>query len=344
MSVALFQSPKSVLVKDGTTVPTPSAPVIAGRPGMLRVYVTPAAEWARRSVTAELHLLAGGVERSIPSQKLDVSMPSDDAKPGSAFDFALGAADVPPGVTLSMTLRDDAGASMRVPSDGSALDLHALAGMTVKIKVVPFQYNGDGSGRVSDTSAPAMKTLHDAIFAMYPTASVEVAVRAQPLALTDVLTPMGGGWANALAALAPTRASDAVPDDTYIIGLVDPATTLATFCPSGCVTTFGNRPVDKDVSGRITVLAGFPETVKGSSATALGTAMGRLHAPCGGAANPDPMFPYANGRSPTPGFDIVSATFVPSGYGDLMSFCTPSWVTDYTFAGLAKRIAVVNGQ
>ena len=167
------------------------------------------------------------------------------------------------------------------------------------------------------------------------------------MALADVLAPTGGGggWANALASLGATRASDAVPDDTYIIGLVDPATTFAAFCPSGCITSFGpNPPAANDVTGRVTVLVGFPETVMASSGSALGTAMGRRHAPCGGAANPDPVFPYTDGRSPTAGYDVVAAKFVPSGYGDLMSFCTPLWVTDYTFAGLAKRIAVVNGQ
>ena len=329
-------------MKDGIVVATPNAPVISDRPGLLRVYVAPAFGTPVRSVTAELHADAGGNARSFAPQTLEVRVTSDDARPGSAFDFALAAADVPPGAAISVTLRDASGASMRFPSDGSTLDLHALDAMRVKLEVVPMKYDADGSGRVSDTSDAAMKTLHDAIFGTYPVSSVEITVRAQPLLLTTAIDAQGTGWDDAMAALVGTRATDGVSDDTYLVGLVDPAASVADYCPSGCVTALASSPPATAVAARAMVMLGFPQMVKSQSASSLGLAMGRTHAPCGSPARPDPAFPYAGALSPDPGYDVVAATLVPSGYADIMSFCQPAWVTDYTFAGLAQRIAFVS--
>jgi hypothetical protein len=70
--------------------------------------------------------------------------------------------------------------------------------------------------------------------------------------------------------------------------------------------------------------------------------MGRLHAPCGGAAGPDPAYPHPGGSIGTYGHDLytwsLSGTGTPTQYatgtGDLMSYCTPPWISDYTYLGL----------
>src|SRR5687768_3924542 len=54
--VALFQGVKITVAKDGEHVDERKAPVIAGRPGLVRVYVTPEEGWEGREVTAELKL------------------------------------------------------------------------------------------------------------------------------------------------------------------------------------------------------------------------------------------------------------------------------------------------
>ncbi len=59
--------------------------------------------------------------------------------------------------------------------------------------------------------------------------------------------------------------------------------------------------------------------------------MSLRHAPCGGAANPDPDYPYADGNIGGWGFDIEQSTLVDPGQGDLMSYCRPRWISDYQF-------------
>ncbi len=73
-SIALFQGPKALLVQNGAAVATPNAPVIGGRPGLLRVYVTPAPGWTARSVTAELRL-TGAVQETTLQGPREASTP-----------------------------------------------------------------------------------------------------------------------------------------------------------------------------------------------------------------------------------------------------------------------------
>lgn len=62
----------------------------------------------------------------------------------------------------------------------------------------------------------------------------------------------------------------------------------------------------------------------------LGHNFGRPHAPCGGAAGADPSFPYPGGRIGSWGW--TGQSFLnPAQYVDLMSYCNPTWISDYTY-------------
>ncbi|WP_157969082.1 M66 family metalloprotease [Thermus sediminis] len=69
----------------------------------------------------------------------------------------------------------------------------------------------------------------------------------------------------------------------------------------------------------------------------LGHNFGREHSPCGfppGDPSVDPNYPYPNGRIGTWGYDLESKTLRnPNGHYDLMSYCSPQWVSDYTYEG-----------
>jgi hypothetical protein len=69
---------------------------------------------------------------------------------------------------------------------------------------------------------------------------------------------------------------------------------------------------------------------------------GRRHAPCGGAASPDPGFPDPLGTIGLPGHDVYSwftsnagaAAVVPATTGDVMGYCFPLWSGAYTYRGI----------
>jgi hypothetical protein len=56
------------------------------------------------------------------------------------------------------------------------------------------------------------------------------------------------------------------------------------------------------------------------------------HAPGCGAANPDPDFPYADGKIGVYGLDVTTTSLkAPATYYDFMSYCNPDWVSDYFY-------------
>ena len=73
----------------------------------------------------------------------------------------------------------------------------------------------------------------------------------------------------------------------------------------------------------------------------LGHNLNLFHAPCGGAGGPDPFYPYEDGSIGVSGYDIESESLVSPQTWDLMSYCEPMWISDYSFSrALSHRIAL----
>ena len=69
------------------------------------------------------------------------------------------------------------------------------------------------------------------------------------------------------------------------------------------------------------------------------------HAPCGGAGNPDPAYPNADGTIGAWGYDARGGRLVRPTVVDLMTYCHPNWVSDYFFTkALHFRLAEEGSQ
>jgi hypothetical protein len=70
------------------------------------------------------------------------------------------------------------------------------------------------------------------------------------------------------------------------------------------------------------------------------------HAPCsrgGSIDGADTRFPYAGAKIGVWGWDSRSAKLMsPMTYVDLMSYCEPTWISDYNYAKIATRAKAVN--
>jgi hypothetical protein len=71
----------------------------------------------------------------------------------------------------------------------------------------------------------------------------------------------------------------------------------------------------------------------------LGHALGREHAPCG-VDDRDPDYPYPNaGLGGLYGYDFDLMRLVkPKPAKDVMSYCSPVWISDYTYRGVFERL------
>ena len=61
-----------------------------------------------------------------------------------------------------------------------------------------------------------------------------------------------------------------------------------------------------------------------------------FHAPCGGAGGPDRYYPYGDGQIGAWGYDFEAGTLVPPGRKDFMSYCGPTWTSDYQFTNAVR--------
>ena len=74
----------------------------------------------------------------------------------------------------------------------------------------------------------------------------------------------------------------------------------------------------------------------------IGHNHGRDHAPCG--VQGDRAYPYEGGSIGVWGFDRRNDELKdPAQVADIMGYCTPQWVSDYTYRAFLERIALVNG-
>ncbi len=351
--IAVFQGPKVTIAADGAAVTSRKAPVIVGRPGILRVYVEPAGDWAPREVVATLTLNGGGSTKTL-TEKKTVSGASTDQNLDSTFNFQLALDDVAGDTSYSVSLKTapgqpSSGGSDRAqhPADGSADPMGAKGtGDVLRVKIVPVRYQADGSNRLPDTSPAQIERYRKRFSQLYPARQVEVTVR-DPVAWPNAVQRTGSGWNQLLNAMIKLRQSDGAPKGVYYYGAFSPAASMISFCSSGCVaglSPLATNPGDTWTAASIGL--GFTGDSAASTAThEVGHGHGREHSPCGLGGQPaDPKYPYSGANIGPISWDIEASKLVnPGSPKDFMSYCQPEWVSDWTFNALATRMAYVYG-
>lgn len=351
--VAVFQAVKVTVVKDGARVGTElrKAPVVADRPGMMRVYVTPESGWQPREVTVELRLSANDATFPVLRETKTIHAASTDEDVASTFNLEIPAESLPQGVAFQVALTapdgDDAATAGnskgRFPSDGGIEELGAERSGKVRVVLVPVKYDADGSGRVPGVGDKELALYKSTLMRLYPTSEVELTARA-PFAWSSTISSNGGGFSQVLRAITQLRQEDKVEKDVYYYGLLTPTDSMQSYCRGGCVTGLSPVVDTPSASGmRASIGIGYGNAESASTmAHELGHAHGRAHAPCGGPQGVDPRYPYQGGSIGAWGYDIFSKTLISPAKGrDIMGYCRNEWVSDYTYNALFDRIAAI---
>jgi len=360
--VAVFQGVKVSVASDGTAVTARNAPVVARRPMLVRVYVTPKATFRTHELTGELRLKDGAKDLPTLTSVLTPKATSTDGALESTFNFDVPAELVTETLRFAVSIKDPSAprgalakpSTAEYPKGGTDEALGAKGnGKSLKVVLVPVRYDADGSKRYPDTSAAQVEKYRQYLFSLYPTANVEVTVHSNVVWAESVTGSDSKAWARFLAGVTALRANDQVADDVYYYGLFEPAATKAENCREGCITGMCNLVVNAgDASMRACIGMGYPGIESAETmGHELGHAHGRPHSPCGAKDNeptdPDPTFPasglYERAGIGTWGYDLLAKTLVaPSKSKDFMSYCDPAWISDYNYQKLFTRIAAVN--
>ncbi|HEX3694673.1 MAG TPA: M66 family metalloprotease [Polyangia bacterium] len=343
--VAIYQAVKVSLVNMGQAVTMTGTPLVRNRQALIRVFVTPAANWTPRPVVARLQWGTGaGASRDAMAS---IAGASADATIGTTFNFNLSAADlVTPQVQWSLSLLEAPGGTgagdttgARIPADGTQVSLPTTdPGAALRIAFIPIR----NANTLPDTSDAQIKFFTDAMMATYPVAKIEATVR-DPIDFTSTIAAQGTGWDAALNQVCMTRQTDNPDRNVFYFGLVTPGA-FQTYCARGCVegiAVLATNP-NQDFM-RCSMGVGYTNMGSGVFLQEVAHSMGRSHAPCGNPAQPDKNYPYAGGKIGVWGYDNIHQKLIdPTRTVDFMSYCSPTWISDYTFAHLLPWIQSVN--
>lgn len=237
------------------------------------------------------------------------------------------------------------------PRSGNPQPIPVQAVPVLQLHFVPVLLtNGASTGTVNPDNLPDYLT---ATRQMHPVSSIDADIG--PVFSTDV--EFGNGtetaWITILQQLDVARVIDG--SARYYIGVVrpPPGVTFVQFGGYGYIPNNSASTAAFTRTNVLVTLGWFSRTRQTTELLAheLGHNMGRRHAPCGNAAGPDPGYPYQGGTIGLSGYDLYTwsktgiglpSEFAPAS-GDLMGYCVPPWISDYTYAGLLAWRGGVSG-
>jgi len=305
-----------------------AVPLIASRDGYLRVFVK-----ANHSNTwtppVRVRWYASGVlvrTDTIPAPSASVPLSITEDVLGSSWNLPVPKTLIQPGLSVLADV-DPANVVFEgnetnndFPANGTPLALDVRTASPAFVTLVPVMTSDGRTGAVNsgnmDSYLAFMQKVH-------PIPSYVGAVRATytttagPLQSGDA----NGAWSTIIAELEALRVADGASFLQHYYGVVDPTynSGIAGLGYVGGKTAMG---WDRGINDQI-------------MAHEIGHNWNRNHSPCGGPSGVDPNYPYVNATLGVYGFDVATQTlYAPSTNFDLMSYCHPYWVSDYTYEGV----------
>jgi hypothetical protein len=311
-----------------TQRPEGDVPLVQGREGFLRVFVTASGSNSARPSVRVRFLRSGA-----PSGTLTIPAPSGSTPTvvtegtlNSSWNIPVPASLIRPGVSVLAEV-DPSNAIAETDEDDNSFPVSGPRALTVRavpaalIRFVRVLQTTNGlQGEVGDPNE-----LTDLARRMYPLNDVRADVRSAVFTASGPLQPNDENhqWGQILGDLEAARLAEA--SDRIYFGIVKLDYTRGLhgvtfpFLPQGPATA---TSLGWDE----------PSDVKPVVAHELGHIWGQQHSSCGGAPDPDPNYPYANGSIGTYGMDLVAGRLMPPSSPNIMGYCANPWVSDYTYA------------
>jgi hypothetical protein len=307
-----------------------SVPLVAGRNAYLRVFaLANQANTAQPPVRVRLyHGLVLVQTYTITAPAVGVPLAVSEGTLASSWNVVVPGALVQPNLKVladvdpSLATAESNESDNQFPLSGTPGDVDVRALPTFNLRFVPVLQQVNGlQGNVT---AGNKETFLGDLKLMLPVGAYDTDIRAPYTTTAPALVSdnSNGAWSTILSEVLALRSADA--NSRYYYGVVK--------------TTYGSGVAGMGyVGGSARAAIGWDHLPSGSGVMAheLGHNMGRLHAPCGGVASPDPAFPHAGGRIGVWGLDLNTLALKnPATVADLMGYCSPSWVSDYNWSAM----------
>jgi hypothetical protein len=346
--LGITQTVELPLMLEQQTVATAerNAPLIAGKRALLRAYFELEPGFESRPLLGVLDLKDGTRTRALLSE-LTPAQSSTKESLGSSFVFEVPASELSATASYRVRILEaDHTLLTQFPSSGY-VELQAQVLEPFELVLVPLTINGFAP-RAGEAE---LSTLRQRLLALFPAAQLELSL-GEPLSIPYLVNGEGDGWDEVLDDLLAHRTQLMAEPNVFFYGLMAPASSYAGYCSGSC--TLGLSYVSDADAASERGSIGIAVFQDGSGAKdawdtlahELGHALGRDHADCGNPAGPDPRYPYRNASlGETYGYDFDLAKLLkPKVYRDVMSYCTPVWISDYTYSALFDRLAYIDSE
>jgi hypothetical protein len=340
--VVALQGVSVPLLTGGVLVETRVAPVVVGREGLVRVFPKLGIGWKPKPVTVHLDLTAKGKTALSLDVTKTLSTSAKEWDLATTFNFEIPSGFIAADSQWAVTISDATTTYARFPDGAGLTPLKAEgAGEQLAIRIVPVVIGG----LAPDITAEAIETYRSRLYSLYPATKVVVDVRDTAFEWPTAVEADGTGWGELLDAIVTLRQDDGVSDNVYYFGAFKPADRFYKYCSRGCILGLSglvSNPLD--AVGRASIGIGYgDETSAETLAHEVGHAHGRAHSPCGGVEYPDKKYPYTDASIGVYGYDLNNKSLLdPDTYTDMMGYCDPTWVSDFTFGKLAQRMRAVH--
>ena len=316
-----------------------SVPLVSNRAGYLRVFVVADRVNAEAPMVKVrfFHGLLAVDSATILAPSVGVPTVVDESSLSYSWNVSVPASLIQPTLSIQAEV-DPAGTVLETDESDNvyptgtppALDVRTVP--PVDVVFVPVVQSGLPPSRARGNVTESNKAQFlDMTQRMHPVASFNAVVHADLITnTTDTLQSQNANnaWTKILTQLNVLRIAENSSSYYYGVARVSYTSGVAGVAFVSTTTQGGRAALgwDKLPSGSVV------------AAHELGHNWGRNHAPCGGPQQLDLQYPYPNGTPGTYGLDLASLMLQQPDLGDVMGYCDPKWIGDYTYRGVLNYL------
>ena len=304
---------------------TRTVPLVSGRSGLLRVFVT-ANQVNAAQPTLRVRLYDNGTlvsTSTVVAPALTTPLAADESDIAKSWNLVIDKTLIQPNLSVLVdvdpdnTIAEGNESDNVFPANGTPIALDVRTTTPFNVRFIPVVTKADN--RQGNVTQANREQYLDATMRMHPLASFTSAMHAPYTTTTNLALQSNNtnnAWNIIVNEILTLRQAES--DSRYYYGVVNP--------------TYNSGVAGVGYIGAEAAV-GWDKLPSGSSVAAheWGHNWGRQHAPCGGAGNPDGGYPYAGGEIGVVGYDLVGRSSSPASSHDLMGYCDDEWISDYTY-------------
>ena len=295
-------------------------PLVAGEEALMRVFAVAPAAAGDTVPMVRATFFVDGEEARVVEVPRGTSIIGDQMNEGS-LDASVNAlipeSVIQPGLEMVVeidpdgTVAPELGVTKRIPETGRmAVDVRAMPDL--ELTLIPFLWSANPDSAILDITGdlspgdPLLRDIRD----LLPVAEIDL----------NIHEPVVTNSNNAFSMLRQTGTIRAAEGGTgYFMGTL-----------SGSVT--GARGV-----AYVPGWTSFSIPDSSVMAHELGHNLSLYHAPGCGAGGPDISFPQSDGTIGAWGYDFLTGLLVNPSISDLMSYCDPTWISEFFFTNSLRH-------